>query len=174
MMSHFNLKSLAFYGVAIGSVVLLFRVVSVYGEANLKAPPAVGGSYRISAQNLPGCLKSDTLVLDIKQSGTYLFGSLLPGKTDAKTATMAEEKPSLTGRLSTQQLSIEGPIPWVSSCNKPVAQADGSGGTISVKIQGVINEETLDGQIALSSTPTAAEFTAQREAPVEQAGVNQQ
>jgi hypothetical protein len=34
MMNHLSLKSLAFYGVAIGSVALLFKVVSAYGETN--------------------------------------------------------------------------------------------------------------------------------------------
>lgn len=170
MMSHFNLKSLTFYGVAIGAVVVLFKVVTAYGETNLKAPPSVGGSYRISAQNLPGCLKSDTLMLDIKQSGIYLFGSLLPEKTDVKTATVAEEKPSLTGRIRNQQLSLEGPVPWVIKCNQPIGQADrsGSGSTILVKIQGVIKGKTIVGQVALSSTPAPAEFTAQREEPLEQ------
>lgn len=166
MMSHFSLKSLAFYGVAISSVVILFKVVTAYGETNLKAPPAVGGSYRISAKTLPGCLKSDTLVLGIKQSGIYLFGSLLPAKTDVKTSTVAEEKPSLNGRYSNQQLNLEGPVPWITKCNK----ADGSAGTISVKIQGVVKGKTLAGQIALSSTPTAVQFTAQQEEPVEQSG----
>lgn len=168
MMSHFNLKSFAFYGIAISSVVVLFKVVTAYGETNLKAPPPIGGSYRISAQNLPGCLKADTLVLNIKQSGIYLFGSLLPAKTTVQIETVAEEKPSLTGRMSNQQLIVEGPIPWVSSCNNPVAQADNSGGSSRVKIQGVVKGETLTGQIILNSTPQAAEFTAQREVPMEQ------
>lgn len=165
MMSHFKLKSLTFYGVAIGAVVVLFKIVTAYGETSIKAPPAVGGSYQISAQNLPGCLKSETLMLEIKQSGIYLFGSLLPAKTDVKTSTVAEEKPSLNGRIRNQQLSLDGPVPWITKCN----QADRSGGTLSVKIQGVVKGKTLAGQIALSSTP-AAEFTAQREEPVEQSG----
>lgn len=167
-MSHFSLKSLTFYGVAIGSVVVLFKVVSAYGEANLKAPPPVGGVYRISAENLPGCLKSNTLVLNIQQSGTYLFGSLLPAKTDAKTTTVAGEKPSLTGRLSDRQLNVSGSVPWVKSCNNSDGQADASGGTLSVRVQGIVTGENLSGQISLSSTPVPTEFTAQREAIVEQ------
>lgn len=65
---------------AISSVVVLFKVVTAYGETNLKAPPAIGGPYRISTQNLPGCLKANRLVLNIKQSSIYLFGSLLPNE----------------------------------------------------------------------------------------------
>jgi hypothetical protein len=37
-MSHFNAKTLSFYGIAIGSVLLLFKTVSAYGETKLKAP----------------------------------------------------------------------------------------------------------------------------------------
>ena len=165
-MSHFSLKSLTFYGVAISLVVVLFKVVSAWGETNLKAPPAIGGSYKINAQKLPGCLKSDALVLDIKQSGIYLFGSLLSAKTDVQKATVAEEKPSLNGHYSNQKLSLEGSVPWITKCNK----ADGSGGTLSVKIQGVVKGKTLTGQIALSSKSAAAQFTAQQEEPVEQSG----
>ncbi|HAA27539.1 MAG TPA: hypothetical protein DCE56_07510 [Cyanobacteria bacterium UBA8553] len=117
-------------GIMLGSSVVLFKVVSAYGETHLKAPPAIGGSYQINAQKLPGCLKSDALVLDIKQFGVYLFASLLPAKTDDQKTTIAEEKPSMNGRFNNQQLSLEGSVPWITKCNK----ADGSRGTISVKI----------------------------------------
>ncbi len=165
-MSHFSLKSLSFYGIAITSVVVLFQAVSAYGNANLKAPPPIGGPYRIDAQNLPGCLKSEALVLNIQQSGIYLVGSLLPGKTDAQTAIIAEEKPSLTGQLSNQNLSLEGSIPWITNCNA-AGQANASQGSPSLKVQGLVNKKTLTGQISLSSIPTPAEFTAQREAQTE-------
>ena len=162
-MSHFNLKSLAFYGVAIGSVVILFRVVSAYGEANLKAPPPVGERYRINAQNLPGCLKSDALFLNIKQSGIYLSGSLLPADSNTQVETIAEEKPSLSGQLSHPQLSLSGSVPWVTSCNSPVGQAGGSGGSSSIKIQGQLQGKTLAGEITLSSISEPAKFTAEQE-----------
>ena len=42
IMNHLSLKSLAFYGIAIGSVALLFKVVSAYGETNLKAARQLG------------------------------------------------------------------------------------------------------------------------------------
>lgn len=167
-MSHFNLKSLVFYGVAIGSVVVLFKVVTAYGETRLKAPPPIGGTYRISTQNLPGCLQSNALVLDIQQSGIYLFGSLLPATINAKTATIAGEKPSLAGSFQNQQLYLEGSIPWIHNCNASVKQANGAAASNSVRIQGVVKGETLVGQMTLNSTPPAVDFTALREAPVEQ------
>jgi len=169
-MSHFNLKSLTFYGVAIGSVVILFNVVTAYGKANLKAQPKIAGRYRISAENLPGCLKSDALLLNIKQSGIYLNGSILPAQKNTQLETLAEEKPSLNGELSHPKLSLSGSLPWVSSCNNAAVQADVSGHPLSVKIQGIVQGETLTGQITLSSMPMAAEFTAGRETPVEKPG----
>ena len=75
-MSHFNLKSLTFYGVMIGSVLVLFNIVSVYGESSLKAPPNIAGNYLLENLNLPDCLKSEKLSLTIAQSGIYLTGRL--------------------------------------------------------------------------------------------------
>lgn len=165
-MSHFNLKSLAFYGIAIGSVVLLFNAVTAYGNANLKAPAKIGSRYRINAQNLPGCLKSEALFLDIQQSGIYLSGFLLPAKNNPQLETLAAEKPSLTGQLSYPNLDLSGSVPWVPNCHQP----NGSGRPIRVKIQGVVQGEILTGQIVLNSTPIVAEFTAQREALKKQPG----
>ncbi len=169
-MSHFNLKSLTFYGGAIGVVVVLFNVVTAYGKTNLKAPPNIDGRYRLSAQNLPGCLQSDALVLNIKQSGIYLNGSLLPAQTNTHIETLAQEKPSLNGEFKSPNLSVSGSVPWVSSCKNATGEAEASGHPLSVNIQGVVQGETLTGQITLSSMPSAAEFTAQRETPVEQPG----
>jgi hypothetical protein len=81
IMNHLSLKSLAFYGVAIGSVALLFKVVSAYGETNLKAAPAIGGSYRFDAKSLPECLKSDSLVLTIEQSGSVKMRGIVEGES---------------------------------------------------------------------------------------------
>lgn len=68
------------------------------------------------------------------------------------------------------RLNLEGEIPSIASCNNSAGQADASRRPLSVKIQGVVNGETLSGQIALSSTPTAAEFTSRREAQKEEQG----
>lgn len=76
-MSHFNAKTLSFYGIAISSVLLLFKIVSTYGETKLKAAPNINGTYELAkAENLPQCLQNRQLVLNIEQSGIYLFGNL--------------------------------------------------------------------------------------------------
>ena len=155
-MSHFNLKSLSFYGVAIGSVVILFNVVSAYGESKLKAPPAIDGRYRISAENLPECLKSQALILNIQQSGIYLSGSLLSAGNRAHSETTAEENPSLTGLWQNEQLNLSGSVPHVTTCNNP-----------AVTIQGRLEEKNIAGKMHLSSIPGKVEFTAQPE-PVQQ------
>jgi hypothetical protein len=156
-MSHFSPKKLSFYSVAIGSVVILFNAVSSYGEANVKAPTAIGGNYRISNQNLPECLKSDSLVLTIHQSGIYLSGSLLPVDKTTQPQTTAEDKPSLNGNFHNQQVSLSGSIPHLTACNNP-----------AVNIAGTVDGKTLQGKLTLSSIPTPVEFTAQLEKPVKQ------
>lgn len=158
-MSHFKLKSLAFYGITIGSVVILFNIVSRYGESRLKAPPKVDGRYKIDAQNLPGCLKSEALVLNVQQSGTYLFGSLLPANLSKQQVTIAEERPSLSGQFSSKGISLEGAAAQLANCKK---SAEAKSANL-VKIAGQVTEATLKGQITHSSLPNAVEFTAKRE-----------
>ncbi|MDF5718401.1 MAG: hypothetical protein PUP93_32180 [Rhizonema sp. NSF051] len=154
-MNHFKFKSLAFYGTAIVAVVILFSVVTAYGTANLKAPPAIDGSYRLQAQNLPECLKASTVVLTIQQSGKYLSGSLLPAPSIKLKA--AQKKPSLDGNLINQQINLEGQVPGFPNCNHS-----------QVKIQAQVREKILAGQITLGSTPKADKFTAQQELPQQQ------
>lgn len=183
MSSHFNFKSLAFYGVAIGLVLLLFKAVTAYGEANLKAPAPIGGRYRLTlAQNLPNCLKSNTLVLTIQQSGIYLNGFLLPAETTAEQARASEKNPSLTGQLSNQQLSLAGTVPSSTFCNAESARSKDNSSSSAVNvlpevpsgscvdcvsIQSRVEGENLEGKITLSGIPEAIGFTAQPEAPVQ-------
>lgn len=157
-MSHFNLKSLAFYGTAIGSVVVLFSVVTSYGNSHLKASPAVDGRYRLDAENLPGCLKGSPLVLTIQQSGEYLGGYLLPADIVEKKLT--QKKVSLSGKLHNQQLSLSGLVPGITRCQK---------GT-TVVIQGQLQGKTFVGKITVSSIPQPADFTAAEEPPEAQTG----
>ena len=156
MMKHFNFKSLAFYGVAIGSVLILFKVVTAYGETNLKAPVPISGSYRIKlAQNLPNCPKLSELILDIQQSGIYLNGSLLPANVNAQQARSGEKSPSLTGNISNQQLTLAGTVPKSIICNNQP----------QLSIQSLLQGNNLVGKLILN-TSQEFKFTAQRLAPV--------
>lgn len=156
-MSHFNLKSLIFYGVAIGSVVVLFKVVTAWGESSLKAAPPIDGRYSINAKNLPGCLQAEALVLEIQQSGIYLNASLLPSNKPVQSQTTVKTKPSLTGKFSNQKLSISGAVPQLKSCHNQF-----------LSLQGIVEGNILKGQINLNSMPNAVNFTAQKEAIAQQ------
>lgn len=166
-MSHFSLKSLTFYGVAISSVLLLFRGVTAYGNANLKAPLPIDGIYRIEAQNLPECFKTKTLMLNIQQSGIYLFGSVTHANMSEQQKKATEETLSLVGQLKNQHLSLSGPVQWLVSCNHS-GTAETAKSSSLVKTEGKFDGETLTGQITLGSPPGTAEFSAEREVPVQQ------
>ena len=161
-MHHFNFKSLAFYGVTIASVLLLFKVVTAYGESNLKAPPAINGRYRlVFSENLPICEKSDVLILDIQQSGIYLNGFLLPA--DAKTS---ETDNHLTGRLTNQQLSLAGKVLQTTICNSTGSQTqantrpqNNSFNLVKLQIQ-LVDKTHFIGQMNLIGNPRGIAFTA--------------
>ncbi|UNU26673.1 hypothetical protein [Microcoleus vaginatus] len=162
MMNHLSLKSLAFYGIAIGSASLLFKVVTAYGETNLNAPPALAGNYRFDPNNLPECLKSDVLVLTIEQSGVYLSGNLRSGSREGREKT-AQGKASLLGKWETQGLNLSGAVPNLAGCSDSTATGQNS----SVKMRGIIEQESLKGKISLTDGAAATDFTAPREAAVQ-------
>jgi hypothetical protein len=153
-MNHFDLKSLAFYGTMITSVVAIFAVTSHYGESNLKAPAKIDGQYRLSVKDLPGCLKAETLLLSIEQSGLYINGSLLSEKDLTQASTAAKKKPLLTGLFQQSKLELTGK-PSLESCQNKES-------TPELKIQGSIQKATLQGEILLPSGSVT--FTAKREA----------
>src|SRR6476469_4219622 len=163
MMNHLRLKSLTFYGITIGLVALLFKVVSAYGETNLKAAPAIAGSYRFDAKSLPECLKTDSLVLTIEQSGVYLSGNLRLSSSEAESEKIAEERPSLQGKWETQGLSLSGAVPNLTGCSDSTATGQKS----SVKMRGIVEGESLKGKISLTDKAAATDFTAEREAAVQ-------
>jgi hypothetical protein len=156
-MNHLSFKSLAFYGIAIGSVSLLFKVVTAYGETNLKAAPAIAGSYRFDAKSLPPCLKSDSLVLTIEQSGVYLSGNLRSGSSEGDSE-KTEEKPSLLGKWENQGLSLSGAVPNLADCSGSPVRGQNS----FVKLRGIIEKDSLKGKISLRNRAAASDFTAQR------------
>jgi hypothetical protein len=109
-MSHFNVKTLSFYGVAISSVLALFKIVSAYGETNLTAAPKIGGTYQIvESQNLPACLADKKLNLTIEQSGVYLSGNLSEA-SDKSTETLENAKAefALSGDFKNPEIMMSG------------------------------------------------------------------
>ncbi|MBL1173802.1 hypothetical protein [Pantanalinema sp. GBBB05] len=151
MSKFFSPRSLIFYGGSIGFVMVLFSVVSAYGEANLKAPNHINGRYPIAASNLPGCLQNQSLVLLVQQSGVFLNGSLVPLDAPEKVARIAEERPSLTGHWDNRTLTLQGTTAYLPDCSLPI------------NLQGSVEDNSLKGTIRLTSSSETAPFTASRE-----------
>jgi hypothetical protein len=115
-----KLKSLIFYTIAIASVLVLFKIVTNYGENNLKAPVAISGRYRLTElENLSNCQKPDSLILNIQQSGMFLNGSLLSATNTKEISHTNENNLSLIGKLNNQQLTISGKVRKTILCNNP-------------------------------------------------------
>ena len=153
MGNHFTLKSLSFYGGAIAFVVILFSIVTAYGETNLKAPQKIDGRYQVPAQALRGCLKSEQLILLVQQSGIYLTGSLLTADTVDTLGKRATERPAMTGNWENQRLTLHGDASYLPKCQG------------EVKIQGTIAQQALNGTLNLSTVSGDMPFTAKLEAP---------
>ncbi|MFH7025171.1 MAG: hypothetical protein ACHBN1_07155 [Heteroscytonema crispum UTEX LB 1556] len=160
-MSNFSLKSLTFYGVTIASVLVLFKVVTVYGETSLKAAPAISDRYRLTlAENLPNCEKSKSLMLNIQQSGIYLNGSLVPETANTENSKTNEPKPTLTGLLKNQQLNLTGQVPKSVLCQNAASQTPtNSQDSVTTQIQ-LANKQSFTGQITVNGTSKALFFTA--------------
>ncbi len=154
-MNNFNFKSLAFYAVAIGSVLLLFKTVTAYGENNLQPSKIIGDRYRLTLnENLPNCGKSNPLMLNIQQSGIYLNGSLLPENANAD---IGNQLP-LTGNLKNQQLSLSGKIDTDILCDFPNSRKDRQK---SVIIQMQLQDQAeITGQLKVNDISQPLRFTA--------------
>lgn len=166
MHHHFNSKSLIFYCTAISSVLILFKIVTAYGENNLKASPAINSRYGlVFNENLPICEKSNGLLLKIQQSGIYLNGLLLPINSNTKVSTQSQNNSSLTGRLQNRQVNLSGKIPRYILCNIPtntkaqMSSQDNSSSPVRIQIQ-LADKEDLSGKINVSGTSKTIGFTA--------------
>ncbi len=158
MSSHFNPKSLTFYAIAIGSVLLLFNVVTAYGESNLKAPKTIGGRYQLALTNgLPVCPQAAPLMLQLDQSGTYINAAIL--KKAGQNSMSAEEKLTLTGLFKEPQLSLAGNVDKSVLCG--FTQESGER---AIAINSKVNGDKLVGEIAINGEATTTPFTAEKAA----------
>lgn len=131
-----------FYVTTISFVLFLFKVVSTYGENNLKASPAISGLYQLQSSSLPTCLKNQALSLEIEQSGLFLFAKLA--------------KIPLDGRIKDKQITLTGkPTTALSDCS--FSQNTG------LQIQASVTDETLSGEINWDQTKPKTSFIAKRE-----------
>ncbi|QDL09030.1 hypothetical protein DP113_14930 [Brasilonema octagenarum UFV-E1] len=157
-MSHFNLKSLTFYAVAISSVLLLFKVVTAYGESSLKAPLEIDSNYRLMlSEKLPICDKSGFLLLNLQQSGIYLNGLLVPDNS-IKTSKVSK-KSSLMGKIKNQQLNLSGTIQKHILCNTPNVPKQTNLIPVKLQIQ-LVKKGDLIGKINVSDNSKTIGLTA--------------
>ena len=166
-MKIFSVKSIGLYGLAIGSAVVFFQLVTSYGEANLKAPTAVTGNYLITLKNLTGCLKQKSLLMNLKQSGIYLNASLTAIEESDSTKVLEtierlqltnsrDIPPTLSGRLlvesavasPNQKFSLSGLLP-VATCpqSSPVEITGSLAEILTPK-----HPRQLTGQLSISSS----------------------
>lgn len=158
----------------IGSVLILFRFTSAYGEKNLKAPPDVNGRY-VLTEAPPGCPDSTQLVLTILQSGVYLHGAMHVEEAGTEVKADAEvDKPTLDGHWQNSQVALSGPTAAFATCtaanstpaNSPAAD---SAAAEDVNIQGKVASSTPDAPATLTGEMTIAggqpwQFSAERQA----------
>jgi hypothetical protein len=151
-MSHFSVKTLSFYGIAIGSVLLLFKTVSAYGETKLKAPPHIDGSYQFTqAENLPSCLQGQKLQLNVDQSGIYLFGNLA---LQPKSGEQNLVEIPFNGNFKDNLLVMSGK-----------GEFPGCDSQIQLTIQGQPDSHNLVGQVKDDLAKTEGNFVAQYQKP---------
>lgn len=151
-MSHFSPKTLSFYGVAISSVLLLFKTVSAYGETKLNAPPHIDGSYQfLQTENLPACLQDQQLILNVDQSGVYLFGNLAIApsgtKVDIHNDPAVQAKSSKSGEASVVEIPFNGSFEdnqMIMSGKGEVANCDSG---VQLTIQGQQQGDNFVGQL---------------------------
>jgi hypothetical protein len=144
--------------VTIGSVLLLFKVVTAYGENNLKASPTMKSHYRlVLSENLPICEKSNVLLLNIQQSGVYLNGFLLPANS-TKTSKLSETF-SLGGKLQNRQLVLSGKVSRYILCNILDSQTQANIIPVKIQIQ-LADQGDFIGKINVSGTSKAIGLTA--------------
>lgn len=139
---HLDKSHISFYAIAISSVLILFKVVSTYGENNLKASTAISGNYQIQSSSLPACLINQVLPLEIEQSGLFLFAKLADIPLD--------------GHMKDKQISLTGKLSALPNCS--FSQNTG------LQIQANVTDETLIGEIIWDQTTPKTSFVAKREA----------
>ncbi len=148
-MSHFSLKSLTFYGLAIGSVVTLFAVVTAYGEANLKAALPISGDYSFRVPPFKGCSATHPVNLSIQQSGIYVAAALNNAQTLKTKDKPSAKAMTLNGQWKNQQLSLEGVVPSKVLC--ATSQQESQNSMVKAKLQGSFRQSTFNGKLLLES-----------------------
>ncbi|MBW4484024.1 MAG: hypothetical protein KME14_15910 [Tildeniella torsiva UHER 1998/13D] len=151
-MSHFDRKSLIFYGVAISSVVTLFSVVSRYGTARLQAPIAIAGNYQLQIEPSELCSEPPSLQLRIQQSGIFVNGVLTAASPEAEPAGAGGKPFALDGRWRSPELDLAGRSPAMTVCGQSVER---------VAIASTRDGDSFSGQLTFAGLPAPLMFNSQ-------------
>jgi hypothetical protein len=139
----------------IGSVLILFKIVTAYGESQIKAPNKISGSYQLEIQNSPNCLDSNNLILQIEQSGIYLFGQLILGSDSVqqskhpKAAENPVNKINLNGQFKENKILLTGDSNHFLNCLN-----ESNNPSKPLLIQSIANEKILSGKITWNAIET--------------------
>lgn len=156
-----QVRFLLFYSATLAIVLLLFRLTTAYGEANLKAPPNINGRY-VTTEPLPGCPVTSRLAMTLQQSGIYLNGSLDLATVPEQAAIAPTGQLTFTGRWQ-QQIYLMGRTQSLAACRSDWSNVQATWqGTIANPVEGV-----FVGQFKLDGTEPW-NFTAQRQKPAVQ------
>ena len=143
MLKNPNVRHILFYIVATASVVTLFNLVTAYALANLKAPLRISGVYEIEAKSFSPCLKEDSVLLKIQQSGLYLNALIVPISQEKRLS--SDETFPLIGHFDAANMTIKGNLSELKGC--PSADAQGQ---VIIKAT-AIKGQKIDGVITSGS-----------------------
>lgn len=149
-----QLRFLLFYGGTLAIVILLFRSVTAYGEANLSTPPTLNEHY-LSTTTPPGC-EPNRFRLTIQQSGIYLNGAIHLQSESETTAKVSRgpERLTLIGRWQ-EQLILNGRTSAFATCSFSLIDPKQP-----ITLQATLNpDQSLTGQIRQANA--VWQFTAQ-------------
>jgi hypothetical protein len=151
-LSHFDRKSIIFYGVAISAVVTLFSAVTRYGNARLQAPLAIGGNYQLQIEPSQPCPQPPALQLRIQQSGIFVNGALTAASPDAQPPKTGTAPLTLDGRWRSPQLDLAGQAPALEVCGQSVER---------VAIASTHQADSLRGELTFAGLPAPLSFNGQ-------------
>ncbi|MCU0524242.1 MAG: hypothetical protein MUF72_05405 [Elainella sp. Prado103] len=146
-------RFMAFYGGTLAIVIILFRAVTAYGEANLTLPPTLNPVY-LSTGSPPGCSNQSRLRLNIQQSGIYLNGALSvqPESDPTSNPALRTERMTLIGRWQIDRWQIDRWQNEINLTGRTTAFVDCSVSWIDphqpVTVQTILHpDKSLSGQI---------------------------
>lgn len=161
-MNRFNKKTAIFYISTIVLVLILFKIITAYGESNLKASPSIRGSYQLEIKPQANCSNPGKVLLVIEQSGIYLNATLLPNESSKAVVEYPKFFP-LSGKLQQQQLKLVGTIANLNICSYSptgTASSTAKNPATNVQIQAELVGRDLQGKITLNSQSQSLKFTA--------------